>query len=743
MEIDRKFAARGAARRLVLCALAVLLAGLQGCPDPDDDDSAAVIDDDDVQPDDDDSVLPDDDDSVQPDDDDDLGPDDDDTVLPDDDDTVLPDDDDTVLPDDDDTVLPDDDDTVLPDDDDSVLPDDDDDLGPDDDDFTPPPFCFSDPYEPNDTMATAWPLGSSVIFVVVACPDDDDWWSISASAGELATLGTDFDHTESDIALEMYDSAGTLVATSNTATNHEEVSYLSPIDQDIYTRLYLAADGGAYIGGFYGIGQWLCTPDAWEPNDDLASAAVLPGQISDFSLSLCSSAAEDWYVAPLAANDLLDVRATFDPADGDLDLNLYDPAGNLILSGLNETEVETLVHFVTTPGDYAIQVLIDPDDLGDGHVYDLDVNFAPAPTGCLPDAFEPNDDLASAPSITNTVYEEFTACATDEDLFAIDAVAGDSIELMIDFNHAEGDLDLHLLDAAGVEVASSTSSDDDEALAWPVPGDGTWYARVVLAADAGGVPGNFYGLALSGTTPACITDLFEPNDDWSTAFPIANGTYRDQTICPGDEDWFELSLSHLEELILDIGYDSSDGDVDLYLWDASVSTVLASGTTPDDDEQFTWIVSATGTYFAQVVLASDSGPMPGNLYDFGVVSIPSTTCSPDTFEPNDDPAAAWPLVGGSWTGLTVCQGEPDWFLLSASGPGAISADALFDHGEGDVDLHLYDPAGTLVTSATSTSDDETLSWPASGAGGYLLEVELVVDTGVGTGNDYDLVLSIP
>jgi hypothetical protein len=718
---------------------------LQGCPDLDDDDSVTP-DDDDVLPDDDDSVaaddddvLPDDDDSVTPDDDDSVVIDDDD-VLPDDDDSVVIDDDD-VLPDDDDSVVIDDDD-ALPDDDDSVVVDDDD-VVPDDDDSAASPTCYPDPSEPNNSMADAYPLGPAAIFFNVVCLGDDDWYSLDALAGQLVTAGTDFVVAEGDVAMDLYDSTGALVDTSNGSTDSEAVSWVTPVDQQMFSRVYLVADTGAFTGTFYGVGQWVCTTDSWEPNDDLGSAALLPGQVSEFSLSLCSEEAEDWYLAPLSTGDLLEVRVSFAADDGDLDLYLYDPAGNQILTGLNETSIETLVHHVTSPGDYAIRVLIEPDDLGVGHVYDLDVNFALAPSTCEPDVFEPNDDPASAPSITSTVYEGFTSCSGEDDLFAIDVVGGDTVELSLDFNHAEGDLDLFLEDASGVQLAAATSAADDEQLSWPVPSDDTLFARVVLAADAGGVPGNLYGLSLSGTTPVCIEDIYEPDDDPSTATVMANGTFRDLTICPTDDDWYELSLNHLEELILDIGYEADEGNVDILLWDPTLSSVLASGSTLDDDEQFTWIVTASDTYFVQVSLVADAGSAPGNMYDLGVVSVPSTTCSPDSYEPNDDPSSAWPMPDGSWSGLTVCEGEPDFFVLQATDAGVIDVSVEFDQSDGDIDLYLYGPFGNLLASATSVDDDEVLAWATSSGGDHVLEVVLAADAGPTTGNSYAMTLSVP
>lgn len=320
---------------------------------------------------------------------------------------------------------------------------------------------------------------------------------------------------------------------------------------------------------------------------------------------------------------------------------------------------------------------------------------------------------------------------------------GDTVALELDFFASEGDVDLFLLDSSGVEVASSTATADDESISYTVATSGPFYARVVLASDAGVLPGNRYGLALSGTTPTCVPDVYEPNDDSASAWPQASGTWHDLTICPGEDDWYELSLGFLELAVLDLGYEADEGDVDLLLWDDSLASLVASGASADDDEHVEVIVPAGGTYYLQITLVADAGTIPGNTYDRGLVSVLTTTCSPDAFEPNDEPWAAWPLGDGSFSGLTVCAGEPDWYALELSAPGWIDLLAAADPAEGVLGLALYDPSGVFQAASSPAAGGEQILWDAATAGVWTVEVELVADTGPDTGAFYSLAVSLP
>ena len=100
---------------------------------------------------------------------------------------------------------------------------------------------------------------------------------------------------------------------------------------------------------------------------------------------------------------------------------------------------------------------------------------------CPDDLFEPNDDPAS-PRIEPARYSDLVICPGDPDYFGVFARAGDVIHARIEFRHAEGNLDLHLLGRNGRTVlARSTTLTDDELVTVTASTSGDY--RVLVVAE--------------------------------------------------------------------------------------------------------------------------------------------------------------------------------------------------------------------------------------------------------------------
>ncbi|MBN2498097.1 MAG: hypothetical protein JXR96_26140, partial [Deltaproteobacteria bacterium] len=70
--------------------------------------------------------------------------------------------------------------------------------------------------------------------------------------------------------------------------------------------------------------------------------------------------------------------------------------------------------------------------------------------GCIDDSREPNDDVASATAVQqDALWADLVLCAGTEDYYAVVAAQGDVISALIDFAHADGDLDLELIGPDG------------------------------------------------------------------------------------------------------------------------------------------------------------------------------------------------------------------------------------------------------------------------------------------------------
>lgn len=94
---------------------------------------------------------------------------------------------------------------------------------------------------------------------------------------------------------------------------------------------------------------------------------------------------------------------------------------------------------------------------------------------------------------------------------------------------------------------------------------------------------------------------------------------------------------------------------------------------------------------------------------------PTPSCT-DTYEPNNTPTSAAAVSNGTFAGLQICEGDEDYFAITASG--AFTATIQFQHSAGDLDMALYQ--GTeQVQISQGTTNSETVT---AGAGTYVLRV---------------------
>jgi hypothetical protein len=96
-------------------------------------------------------------------------------------------------------------------------------------------------------------------------------------------------------------------------------------------------------------------------------------------------------------------------------------------------------------------------------------------SSCADDPFEPNDAPSSAKTLASGTYEDLALCSADEDHYRFTVPSGHTLTVSIDFDHAEGDLDLELY--AGNTVADgSYSVANSESVS--ASGSTTYIARV-------------------------------------------------------------------------------------------------------------------------------------------------------------------------------------------------------------------------------------------------------------------------
>ncbi len=268
---------------------------------------------------------------------------------------------------------------------------------------------------------------------------------------------------------------------------------------------------------------------------------------------------------------------------------------------------------------------VDDDDATDP-VDDDDDDDPVDPVGCE-DGFEDNDELAAAASLAPGDFEALTLCDGDDDFYVLPLLAGDYITVDVAFEHAEGDVDVRILDLAEESLAFSTSVSDDESAGVLIEQDGDYFVRVYLYNDAGEV-GQDYSLSVDvGDAPEepeepeeppaqpCPDDGFGGTDEMNPA-AIGAGTWEALMVCQDEDDWFAVDVAAGQSLTVDLFFADDEGDVDLRVTDPDGATTQSLSVS--DDESVTIDPTVAGTHLIRVNLYSDAGTVWGNEYDLAV-----------------------------------------------------------------------------------------------------------------------------
>ncbi len=232
-----------------------------------------------------------------------------------------------------------------------------------------------------------------------------------------------------------------------------------------------------------------CEPDIFEDNDTLDDPGVTDLSAGSYlDLTICPDGAggvdDDYYGLLLTDPTLVSASAWFTHADGDIDLQLLDELGAGIDSSTGIDDVEW-VESCLAPGLYFLRVYAAVDAIST--TYDLDVEL-PAGGCCADDAQEPNDDRFDAPEVFPSDTVEGSICPNDEDWYAFELYAGETVEVTLLFDQAgpDNDLDIHFHDSQGTDLTpcppcdtnNGQSGTADEYFEYLVPSTDTYYVVV-------------------------------------------------------------------------------------------------------------------------------------------------------------------------------------------------------------------------------------------------------------------------
>jgi hypothetical protein len=192
----------------------------------------------------------------------------------------------------------------------------------------------------------------------------------------------------------------------------------------------------------------------------------------------------------------------------------------------------------------------------------------------------------------------------DEDFYVLELTESSFVTVTLLFSHDDGDIDLKLLDDQGGTVATSYSvTDNEQVTSCLQPGE--YYVRVYsysITIDAS------YDMVL--TIPGggcCVDDGYEEDDGANEAHNVVDGDYfEDMQICMDDQDWYAVTLTAGQTVVVDLLFDQTNSyeDLDLYFYDSDGQTILSTwedgGQSGNSDEHLEYTVDSAGTYYVVV-----------------------------------------------------------------------------------------------------------------------------------------------
>jgi hypothetical protein len=479
---------------------------------------------------------------------------------------------------------------------------------------------------------------------------DVDWFrfSLAGKGGLNDRIGIDFDHGKGDLDIELYGSDGaSLVSTSKGVSSREEIS-LNTLVAGSYLLKVLGYKGAVnpeytlFVDAPENItGDWA---EQGVANNSIATARDLrnvEGLQSWNPLSIHNAGDQDWFKFTTlnAADSSGYINITFNHALGDLELALYDVTGTVAL-GKSETienyeqlKLKNADGSYLSAGTYLIQVkgykgtAINPE-------YQLSIN---APTVSNLDSAEPNNSRATAKDLREVQGEQVLPGLSihqsgDNDWFKFNTVAAGLANhfLAIEFDNAQGDLQLEILDQNGNlltnRISASTSNSNRELVSLKGLSAGTYYARVYGA--TGTVINPSYDLIINAPQIAkadWIDRGTSPNNTLATAYDLR---HIDDSISLGslsidsttDQDWFKVVVNRKTSSgqFVQIDFNHDEGDLRLELFDSTGAVKLAESKKSLNSEQISLAGREVGTYYVKV----SDGIVPS--YSLVVKGVPAT-----------------------------------------------------------------------------------------------------------------------
>jgi hypothetical protein len=463
--------------------------------------------------------------------------------------------------------------------------------------------------------------------------------------------------------------------------------------------------------------------DNYEQNDTFFEPYNLsdsPGISLQFLLGYGIQNDNDWFqITVPAGNNQINAQCDFINSLGNIDLLLYDQNGYLLWTESSSDDNETLSYLLPNTDGGTFFLLVKSaagSAFPTGNFYDLTWNYetiAIIPPAAE-DSYEENDDYNDAEDISNEpILSNFEGLGTqlDNDWFKFKTPAGDNrLDISCTFDNAAGNIDIAVYDYRGYLIITSTGSTDAEQIAIPISYPGEFY--YVLVKSAGSVAtGNTYDLEWATSFVSVFDDFYEENDTISTATQaltdpdvrLSDNSILGEAI-QFDDDWFEFTPAFdTVVMLIHAEFPAAVGDIQIDAYDFN-GNLITTGTATSDGAFVNIEVHGQSPFYLEV-----TGDDIGDTYDLYYENL-----TEDKYDPNNSAAAATDLTSQNGIPLSQIEGsgiqnDVDWYKYDVPvGAFSLTVDVAFRHSEGDLDMTLTAPDGTLVGTSAGVGDTEQI-----------------------------------
>lgn len=479
-----------------------------------------------------------------------------------------------------------------------------------------------------------------------------------------------------------------------------------------------------------------CPMDQYEQNDQRFSSASLQSA-GQKSATVCDPGECDFFDIQVGADESLQIETTFRADKGDLETTLFDPSG---VTALDED---------TTPGRQRVATFNVPSTdnyvfsvCGAGaasrNLYDMDIDILSQPSGV--DLIPRKVEMPS--SSTYTLGE---TVSTDLRIHNIGDQSSSSfeVEFVITPDRTVGDandvpLNPSTISVGGINAASQTDTSTDLEIPTSLS-NGTYYiaAKVDPAGNVSETDNsNNTSFSKEFTVQTRCYDALEPNDSFSQATSVQDGSYNNLTACASEDDYYELCPGDGKKFDVETTYNPQNGDVDLELYDQNQQLIDSSATTGQGTETVSVsYVNGAQCYFIRPLLLTQQS-QARTTYDMSVNVDdvdPSLQCD-SHFEPNDNFTEATSLITAiqqSQSGtIDRCPSSDDeYYRLDLSQNQTVTLSGTIDPASqpGTLRLQLYKPNQQPTVNKETAPGDSTVKiedYTAPTDGTYFLQVTL-------------------